>query len=398
MTLHTSHPISVWCLALTTVALVVGCTGSTPTTPGLTATTGGHDFSAVHTRFGEGEQITALFNLQVDPVTMATTVTPIRAATHSDQAATYDLDISFFSKPDTFLIESTEDLGSTVRITYTHAHPFPAPNWANPPTWQNRCDLGYTGRMVFLTDVAQPFMARSTFFGDSIVDVTSVPDADGYVRCRALLPATGFLANVFPYKLLVDEDLDNRVGVRSYTPHGNYDLIRGGWQQHNIGTARIGWTGYDFLHAGQVARNSAVLTKAALAAMGGEVQVALVIKYTNPKGVPGKSQRLPPFEFDNLKFAYRVEHAALDCSKITCAHDFDLGSGRTSQVTVPITVRDWDDKAPEEPNPDLSESASLIKVVPGAAGRPKVQVTVPLLINGIWSMGGPTGSGPDLEG
>ncbi|HYE79520.1 MAG TPA: hypothetical protein VEI97_16155, partial [bacterium] len=282
-----------------------------------------------------------------------------------------------------------------VKVTFAHAHPFAAPDLTRPPTGANRADLGYTGRLLVLADLTPAEEATHSFFGGTIKAQTALVDwPDGYVNPGTLLHQTGLRANTFPYVLLADEAQDNRAGISNGgIPGGNYDAGFGGWQRGNLGTGNVGWTGFDYIHGGQEIVNSFVLDRAALLAAGAELQVALLLKYTEPKaagGVPGRALRLPPEVADVSQFAYRLPHAALDASVAELSLTPDNEPDDIVQVhesggpgsPLDLQVRDWDAQATEAATPGIATSPVVNEVEPGAAGQPTVDFDCPAMVPG----------------
>ncbi|HYE79137.1 MAG TPA: hypothetical protein VEI97_14235, partial [bacterium] len=371
--------------------LVLGCRSDAPPVapapPGL----------AHQPAFRAGDSVPALFALRVDPATLTATAEPIQGRRGAGfQGSLFDLDLTRFQTWRQFRIAGVRLTGlDFIEISFAHAHPFPAPMLDAPPSGLNRADLGYTGRALLLADLSTEEEPAHTFFGDIKAKTELVVQPDGYVNPGDLLSAAALRANTFPYMLLVDEQKDNRVGISngSVSPPGvvngtgNYDPASRGWQRANLGDGNTGWTGYDFLHAGQEALNTFTLDPAHLPA-GGEPTVALLIKYTEPKGSGTRALRLPPAEVDPLQFAYRLPHAALDASVITpdwsnsaaafyertlrspwAGVQVEAAVGKTS-TPLQIRVRDWDAQAPEAAGPDVSQSPSVGVIEPGTGGAP----------------------------
>jgi hypothetical protein len=174
-----------------------------------------------------------VFQVELDIATLRATVSPEAHRTvQFPQARSYDLDIANFLQPDSFAVrEFALDPAGNVALTFAHRHPFAAPDFAAGITGQNRADLGYTGRLLILADLAPGDIAANSWYGGTIrANPRLVEDADGYVNPGDLLANTGpFNANTFPYVLLADEALNNRSNVdNGGQPNGNYDPPSGG--------------------------------------------------------------------------------------------------------------------------------------------------------------------------
>jgi len=374
------------CLWLSLCLVVFGCQKSTPTVPSNAAVT----TTPVTVSFGVGESIPAMFEVTIDPASMQASSRPLIARSAAGfQASQFDLDITKFQTSAQFDVRSVQFTAiGDVAVTFRHAHPWKAVDIAQPPSAINRADLGYTGRLLILADLQAADIPSHTFFTDVKANTELIRGADGYVQPGDLLAKSGFNANCFPYMLLADELKDNRIGVSNGgVMTGNWDPVVGGWQRSNLGPAGDGWTGYDFVHAGQTIENSFVLNADELTGGPVTLQVALLIKYTEPKGVGGevgRTLRLPPATVDVLQFAYRAPHAALDCSRIAISSRFgrerdflhlEASAGRVAKLGV--EVRDWDAKATPASNPDVSTDASTDTVEPLTSGLPVISLSCP---------------------
>ena len=329
------------------------------------------------------EGIVARFHVQVDPAQLRARVTPepVRAA-QFPQALSYDLDIEKFLKSDSFRISQVGfDGNGDLRLTFKHRHPFPAPDFSAAITGVNRADLGYTGELLILADLDASEVPDHTFFGSVIANTELVTDPDGYLSPGDLLHASGFAVNAFPYVLLADEAKDNRTAVSNGgVMSGSYDAASGGWQQSNIGPTGIGWTGFDYVHGGQEITNSFTLRSTELGATPIAFDVAVLIKYTDPRGVTGRTRRFPALPADPLAFAYRLPFAALDGSVIkVVGPPIDIDAQVGASAPVSITVRDWDASATEAATSDLSSLSDVSLVQAGASGPPVADFSCPLL-------------------
>ncbi|HYE76381.1 MAG TPA: hypothetical protein VEI97_00215, partial [bacterium] len=318
------------------------------------------------------EVLAARFQLTVDPATMSATAVPLPARTGTVQAISYDLALSNFMRPNTFEVAAVRyDTDGDLRIDFTHTHPFPAPDLTQPGRRANSADLGYTGRVLVLADGAP-----ATFFGDVTLDPALVKDPDGYLRPGSVLPVPG-PRNTFPYMLLADEARNNRVGVpNGGAPTGNYDPAAFGWQRANMGTGNNRWTGYDFIHHGQAIRNRITLRRSALGSTPRTFEIALVIKWTDPKATA--ADKLPPETPDPLKFAYRLPFATLDISAVDPS---TVQIARTGGATalVGAAVRDWDALAAVSADANLSDEPNVALIQPNGDGIPAVELSAPAL-------------------
>ncbi|MEO7994881.1 MAG: hypothetical protein ABI743_10835, partial [bacterium] len=334
----------------------------------------GHPATSPDPGFGQLVPVTvppsvALYNLQIDPASLTATITPVRGATaQPPQALTYDLDIAKFLTPETLQVEGVRLTGfNDLVIRLRHRHPFPAPNFAAGITAKNRADLGYTGRLFVLADdVNQAFQQGVT------LDPLLVREPDGYASPGDLLRDGAGLTNThFPYMLLVDEAKNNREGVSNGgTATGNYVAATGGWQRSNAGANGKSWTGYDYLHGGQSVLQDITLRRASVTAADWNVQLAVVIQYTDPRGQGGASKRFPVEPIDTGQFAYRLPFAALDVSRVTGNWDLILHPDPASEIPLEMHVRDWDQAATESADTNLSDEADVSKIQPGGAGAP----------------------------
>ncbi|MEO7995061.1 MAG: PKD domain-containing protein, partial [bacterium] len=376
------------CVAALTASVACQSGTTTPTAPGSSAQTTPPlaSFTPAYAFSSGSESMVAAFNVTVDPTTMTASATPIagRSGSAQVQARSFDLDLANFSKPDSFRINGFfQDGDGDFQIYFSHKHPFAAPNLALPITAANRADLGYTARLIILAD-----SAHTPYFGGAVtLDDTTVKDADGYMEPGDLLQQTGFTNTAFPFKLLADEALDNRVGVSNLgVDTGSYTAATGGWQRDNIGPTNTGWTGYDYIHGGQEVNNHFTLYADALNGSGPlNFAVAIMLKYTDPRGQGGKVDRLPFAPTDISKFAYRCPFAAIDVSEVSVPDALAIDLDSTPSVTVDVAVRDWDAAATvsTDADPDnLSNELDVSKVQTGANG-------FPAMIMDASSVGGP---------
>lgn len=378
------HVHSLGVMAVVVLGLLSACSGASgPATPPVApAATADVSYDL---RAGE-ESLVAQFEVVIDPQSLTATVTPVpgRAGqAQPPQAISYDLDIANFLRPGSFEITSIRfDTAGDLLLGYIHRHPFRAPDFTAQITGQNRADLGYTGRLLVVANGT-----TQTYFSNTVrLDPTLVKNADGYFNPGDLLLGGSGTNNTFPYLLLADEQKNNRIGLNNAgNMTGSYAPAQGGWQRSNIGGGNL-WTGYDYVHGGQELSNSMTLSRSALAATDYQFRVAVLIKYTDPRGIGGRTRRFPPDPFDVTQFAYRLPYAALDCSQITLDQESYAIDGTTNAVVgVGTQIRDWDATATEAGDADLSDETDVTLIEPGAAGPPVVEVSAPFLHNGTFS-------------
>ncbi|HYE79438.1 MAG TPA: PKD domain-containing protein, partial [bacterium] len=323
---------------------------------------------------GVGDLLAGRYALDLDLTSLQATVAPSRgAAAQPPQNLQYDLDLAKFLTPGVLSVTGVGfDGDGDVVVSLRHRHPFPAPDLALPPSALNRADLGYTGRLlVKTTGTPHPF-----FGGEVTVDPSLVKNPDGYIAPEDLLlePAAG-TATAHPYLLLVDEAEDNRVGrTNGGVMTGNY-IAAFGWQ---ASTLPMGWYGYDYLHAGQAANIDLTLKRPALGGGRISLDLALLIKYTDPKGTNGKADRFPAQPADLTRFAYRLPYAALDVSAIQSRAPLGIDNGGGT-APIEVAVRDWDARALEASDGDLSDEPDPRKVPPEASGAPAVEFDAPAI-------------------
>lgn len=392
-------PSSRLALAALTGALVLlsacGRHAAAPTSPDTTASATSSVPSYVM-RSG-GQSLVGMFHLELDPSTMTPTVTPIVGRTTQAQPPqnfVFDLDIANFLNKESFNVTGLEtDIDGNLVVSFTHAHPFGAPNFANQISGTNRADLGYTGQLLLLADST----SEAFFAGGTTLDPTMIVAPDGYMNPTDLLSATGLTNNTFPYVLLADDGEDNRVGVTNGgTPSGSYDIPGGGWQRSNIGGTNDGWTGFDYIHGGQTIANSFTVSKGALA-NGLSLDVAILIKYVDPRGQTGKTRRFPPEPADVSAFAYRLPYASLDVSKMVADQgSYSVGTTIGSLTGIQVDMRDWDAGATEAASADLGAETDVSLIEPGASGTPVLELDAPALSSTASTL--LAGSGTGLPG
>ncbi|MCG3152896.1 MAG: hypothetical protein GEEBNDBF_02201 [bacterium] len=400
---HTVWPRPLlWAAGAAVVSLLTSCAGGGGQSPASTPVLGalapslGHfeGRTLISSEQGAMEGIPGgwTWELQGDPLQV--NVTPWRTST-GPQGNLFDLDIANFFAADTLRVTGVRlDADGNVIVDYTIKHPFPAPDFTKPISASNRADLGFTGRLLFLIDVPTAQVGSRRFFGNTVTANTDVVlNPNHFVEPGDLLATSlsGFNATAFPTRLVVDEarggGQGNRVGVpNGGVGTGNYVAATGGWQRNNLGTNRDGWTGYDFMHQGQRATNSVVFSKEAVAAGTARFDTALLIKYTDPRGVPffqNPQVRMPQNPADINIFAYRVPNGALDASDIAFqslpTKTLSIGSAGGSSAPLTVRVRDWDARATETAQAVLSNDPDISKVNIGTSGAPVVTLSAPAL-------------------
>ena len=383
-------------LALTLGPLIAGCGrhNGSPTTPSGEST----EMAALPSafQFGQGEAILGQFQITIDPVTMSGEVHPLREGQGATQGFNFDLSINQLLKQNSLELTGVgRDSNGDVAVTFTHAHPFPAPtSLSGPATNSNRADLGYTGRLVLLAT----YNVR-TFFASSNpvkVSVGQIVNADGYVHLTTILGSQSpAAADTFPYMLLADEAKDNRFDTKTGAAisnggkdTGNYLDNNAGWQASNIGSRNDGWTGYDFIHQGQSIRNTFSISKSVLGTTPFNLNAAILVKYCDPRGgattEEKNANRLPSSTADPLKFAYRLPHAALDISKIKVTNDIGPYVPTTLNACgrVSMELRDWDGIQGEESTDDtLFDDPDVHHYVPDCGpltnNQPSIKMDAP---------------------
>ncbi|MEO7993719.1 MAG: hypothetical protein ABI743_04910 [bacterium] len=354
------------------------------------------------------ESFVAFYDLNLDANTLDGSVserlTRGGAVTQSTVIDALDSAIPFKFRLAVERVSRTPD--GDVQVLLRHQHPLPAPNITTPPGASNRADLGYTGRLVVFTDFPSNERSSHTYFGDVMAQTDAVRFADGYVRPGGTVALTGLAANTFPYMLLVDEAKDNRIGVSNEgVMTGNSDYAIKGWQRANLGATGDGWTGYDYLHAGQSSEITLRFDGRTLDAASVAVSLGLLIRYTEPKALAQKPLWLPPKNLDSPpEFAYRLPHAALDCSVIALVITSEgpvqsqtdvigLGSG----VSTRLQVRDWDAGAAESDAASLDVDPFVTTIMPGTGARPEVLLDCPALLSDPVALNFRDGSGSPGE-
>lgn len=333
---------------------------------------------------GVQEAGVALYQVTLDPIALtakATLMATRQAQATDDQ---YELDIAAYFGRDDLRIIGISGSVSTLDLTWRLQHPFAAPtNLSNPATASNRADLGIAGRVLYLVDT--PSVIGSTYFtgtDDVVVQTALVTNADAYYKPNDLIDTSTLLANTFPYHALVNEALDPRDGSSNAgVDTGNYSAPTG-WQGTNIGATRDQWTGYGMLMQGQAVTQTVSLDRTTLASFGFTFDVAVLAKYTDPRGgvsgVEKRANRLPANPADITRFVYRAPHCALDVERV----EFEGEGGgllvnSISASELRFHVVDWDARATETAAADLGADTNIQTVPVGAGGVPSLSVCIP---------------------
>ncbi|HYE78411.1 MAG TPA: hypothetical protein VEI97_10515, partial [bacterium] len=382
------------------LALIAGCAGGdhSPLAPvGAGLPQGGAQLGAQAVDGDLAQSALALFTVTVDPGTQSATtrLKQTRAAQQTDDL--YELSIGNFITDSTLSVESVQVTPTTIELHYSVTHPFKAPTDLDAaPTRTNRADLAVSGRVAFLMDVADA--SGNTFFandGNVVANTGIILNADGYYTPAGLLTLSGFTANTFPYKVLVDETLDPRFSQADGLPRSNGGSSTGnynpnyGWQRDTMGSLHDAWAGYGVLHHGQSAFNTLSINRDAVEdGARFSFDAAIIVKYEDPRGGVNsrekRSNRLPPPSPDLTRFVYRMPHGALDVERISFLGE--AGSFQSNQISgseLRFKVVDWDARATVTAAADLHEDVtSASTVAPGEPGAPTLAVCIPGVLGG----------------
>ncbi|MCG3152164.1 MAG: hypothetical protein GEEBNDBF_01457 [bacterium] len=378
-----------WWLAASALLATLGCSGSgSPVTAPQTAPDSATlpqaalgASGALGTPFINGDLATAalaIYTLDIDPVSLQATSRLKETRTVAANDDLYLLSIDSFLNAGSFAITGITATATTIDLGYVVKHPFPAPNnpTGTPNGSTNRADLGVAGMVLIMADAPA---SGNTYFTDRVANTDLVANADAYFSPGGLLTTSG-TANTYPYKQLVDESLDPRVGVSNGGDvTGNFGSD--GWTRSEFGTGNNGWTGYGVMHQGQSVTNTMSLNKAALTG-GFSLDVSIIAVYNDPRGgataAQKKANRLPPASPDASLFAYRMPHGALDAGKITVLPETAGFIANTiSAQTMSFHVEDWDARATESAEADLANDSSFTNVAQGESGTPTLDVCIP---------------------
>jgi hypothetical protein len=381
-----------WWLVGSLTLVVMGCSGggSNPTAPSTNGSSlpSGTESAPISTSGSLGTPIQkgdlqtsalAIYTVDVNTETLSATSRLKEARSGQANDDLYMLSIDSFLNAGSFKITSVAADIDSVDLGYEVTHPFPAPSnpTGTPNGSTNRADLGISGMVLFLADV--PSATNNTYFTDRVANTALVTNADAYFSPGGLLTTSG-TANTYPYRQLVDEVADSRVGV---TNGGSVDGNFGtnGWTLSELGGTNDGWTGGGVLHGGQSSKNSVSLDKGELAS-GFSLDVAIIAKYGDPRGgttgAQKKANRLPPAAADATKFAYRLPHNSLDGARIVVESDAAGFIANTiSAATISVHVVDPDARATETVAADLSADLGFQTVAVGESGTPTVEICIP---------------------
>ncbi|MCG3151435.1 MAG: hypothetical protein GEEBNDBF_00707 [bacterium] len=316
---------------------------------------------------------------------VATSWLPTRGLQQTDDL--YDLSVAPFFTKQMLQAVRVDRQPQEVRVSFRVTHPFAAPTSLDaPPSGRNRADLGIAARLLVLLD-ANP--ATDGYFAPPnrvIAQTGLISNADGYWAPRGILaPPQPLSATAFPYKLVVDEMLDNRLAhSNGGQVTGNYDPVEG-WTRATMGPDLAGWTGYGVLHQGQAAEVTIAFDAVQLQASGyAPVLLAPVALYNDPRGgatgLQKRGNRLPPATPDWTRFAYRMPHGALDVESVRLLATPDpLLASTISATTLHLRVTDWDARATASTATDLSDEPVLSLVQAQEVGLPALEAVIPAL-------------------
>lgn len=369
------HRYSLW-TAIFPLLLLAGCSAG----PGGASTPTAADFpgspTAADSILPSGHLLTSQWTLHVGQNGAASLAeAPERNAAAENQGRYFDLDIARFISAQTLRVTGFNfDINGDVLVEISHSHPFRAPDFTLPITAGNRADLSYTGKLLILAD--QEHVSFTDY--DLSCDPGVLRSPDGYAATGDLLRNAGLTNNLFPYRLLVDEARNNRVDVSNGgLMTGNYDVDLAGWNQANAGPDGDGWTGYDMLHAGQSVTLQLAIPRARIEAGDVNVGLAILIKYTDPRGTPGPTRRFPLDPPDAVEFSYRMPHGAFDVGECASCAELSLQNVEGATADFNVTVRDWDVVGEENGDDTLWDESAPNKILPGSGGMPTVVVDVP---------------------
>lgn len=379
-----------------TCALMAGCAGGnqTPTSSGIPgpalpgAAAASVNLGSTFVKGDLTQTASAKYSLSLDPGTLSASIQLVQSRNAQKNDDLYDLSVDAFFGPGSIVVDSINGDGTTIDVGLKVTHPFNAPtNLSGPATAGNRADLGVATRLLFLAEA--PGGSPTYFAGtdDVVTNTGLLSNADGFLNPGGMIDATGLTANAFPFKSVVDEVADNRIGISNGgSPTGNFSPTDG-WTQSSMGTGNNGWTGYGVLHQGQSAIVTASFDVAALNAAGGyQLDVTPIVHYNDPRqganAATKRANRLPPATPDSTRFGYRMPHGAFDIESVT-----DLGEtgGLVANTITATDVRfhivDWDARATESAETDLSLDPVMSNVAQGESGIPTVEVDIPGVIS-----------------
>lgn len=379
-----------------TCALMAGCSGGnqTPTSSGIPgpalpgASAASVNLGSTFVKGDLTQTASAKYSLSIDPGTLSASIQLVQSRNAQKNDDLYDLSVDAFFGPGSIVVDSINGDGTTIDVGLKVTHPFNAPsNLSGPATAGNRADLGVATRLLFLAEA--PGGSPTYFAGtdDVVTNTGLLSNADGFLNPGGMIDATGLTANAFPFKNVVDEVADNRIGISNGgSPTGNYSPTDG-WTQSTMGAGNNGWTGYGVLHQGQSAIVTASFDVAALNAAGGyQLDVSPIVHYNDPRqganAATKRANRLPPATPDSTKFGYRMPHGAFDIESVR-----DLGetggliANAITATDVRFHVVDWDARATESAETNLSLDPVMSNVAQGESGVPTVEVDVPGVIS-----------------
>lgn len=322
-----------WCPLMGLIALAATGCSSSPAVPSIPAWS--NPLNQAAGSAGLSSSIAGSFQIDIDVDTLSATVTPL---TREGQAIgdLFYLNVAQFGvvvapRPVNTLT-NLDLVNNTIDFNYQVAHSFPAPsNPGGNATAANRADLGISGRVMFLVDAPVGAIGDNDYefnftFGPVIMNTKAILNADGYYNPGDML--NGYHTqningtSAWPFKMLVDENLDPRTNTATGNPISNGGQQAGNYPANNW-SAVSEWTGgpnvtgHGVLHQGQTAWNFVTLN----IAPGNQFSLKAVViaNYTDPRGganaAERRANRLP--KDDPSRFAYRMPHGALDLEKTT---------------------------------------------------------------------------------
>lgn len=388
-----------WSLVGAATAALMGCSSSAPA-PTASSLPVSNDSYSVYSENGAVLSNAGHFKMRVDVSTMTGDITPVVDRSANVIGDQYNLPINQFFAAFGGGFELTTvglDVDGNVVVGYTIQHPFAAPtNLAGPATAANRADLGVSGRVVFFTPAPTGLVDDEssalnqddytfTFGADTIIANTKVvKDADGYYDPKDMVDLAGFPAqngaNVWPYKVMVNESLDSRTASadgaavsNTGVETGNYNAGSGGWQNANIGANNASWTGYGVLHQGQTAANTITFDPDLAEGGSFELDFVAIAKYIDPRGGTAASEkranRLP--SSDPSKFAYRMPWGSQDVEHVGIG---DLTLTGATPADLITTVVDYDFGATEDAAFPGAGGTNLDQIPTGTAGLAAIEV------------------------
>lgn len=390
------HVAPLFAAALCSASSLFGCQQSSPAAPGFGNSAASRPVLGAVLREADQELgVLAVYRVHLDVGTFAATSELLasregQGANNNDSI--YLLDIAKFMERDTFKVRGITRTATTLDVRYTVTHPFAGPSDPRGvPNASNRSDLGITGMALFLLDA--PADPGNIFFDDGagsrvVANTSLLTNPDAYYQPAGLMATTG-TANTFPFKVLVDETGPDgsREGISNGgLVTGNYGTD--GWTLDELGSSAPfnQWTGYGLLHQGQASTSTASFDLALVQALGNvSLDVAIIAKYPDPRAGSSsqakRANRLPNDNGDATDSqAYRMPHGCSDVPVITQLPAQIAGQFTANEITSDtfvFAVQDWDARAFESPNLDLSQDIIVTNVAQGESGLPGFEICLP---------------------